>query len=71
MAGHIHNSRLKPVVEIQVGKAQLNGNAPLLLLRQAVGVNAGQRLDQHGLSVVHMASGSDNHMFHASASDTA
>ena len=55
VAGHVHDARPGAVVEVQVGKAQLDGDAPLLLLHQPVGVNAGEGLDQQGLAVVHIA----------------
>ena len=68
VAGHIHDARLGPVVEIQVGKAQLNGDASLFLLAEAVGVDPRQGLHQQSLAVVHMARGTNDHMLHAKAS---
>src|SRR3954465_13754885 len=44
-----------------VGIAQVDGDAAALLLRQAVGIDAGQGFDQRGLAVVHMAGGADDH----------
>ena len=71
VAGDIHDARLRAVVKIQMGKAQLDGDAPLFFLQQTVGVDAGQSLDQHGLAVVHMARRADDHMLHFSASAAA
>ena len=64
MTGHIHDTGLGTVRKIQMGKAQLDGDAPLFLLLEPVGVDAGERLDQQGLAVIHMTGGADDHMFH-------
>ena len=44
-----------------VGKTDVDGNAARLFFRQAVGVDAGERLDQRGLAVVDVAGGGDDH----------
>ena len=41
VAGHVNNASLFPVGQIQVGEAQLYGNAPLFFFLDAVGFNAG------------------------------
>ena len=71
VAGHVHNPRLKAVLKIQMGEAQLDGDAPFFLLHQAVGVDPRQGLDQQGFAVVHVARGADDYMLHASASTAA
>ena len=71
VARHVHDARLGAVGEVQVGEAQLDGDAPLLLLHQPVGVDAGEGLDQEGLAVVHMARGADDDMLQETASFTA
>ena len=71
MSGHIHDAGLGAVLPVQMGKAQLDGDAPFLFLLQAVGVNAGQRLDQKGFTVVYVSGSADNYVFHWSASFTA
>jgi len=48
--------RLRPV-----GITQIYGHAALLLFRQAVGVDAGDRLQQGGFAVVNMTGGGNNH----------
>src|SRR5699024_4298429 len=71
MPRHIHNTGLESVVKVQVGKTQLDGDPPLFLLHQPVGVDAGQSLDQKGRPMVHVARRANDDVFHASASDTA
>ena len=71
MAGHVHDARPGAVGEVQMGKAQLDGDAPLLLLHQPVGVDARQSLHQQRFAVVHMARSSDDHIFHSAHSVTA
>ena len=56
------------IVKLDMGKAQLDGNAPLFLLDKAVSVDTGQGLDEHGLAVVHMTGGADDDVLHASTS---
>ena len=43
-----------------VGEAEVDGDAAFLLFLQAIGVDAGQRLDQRGLAMVDMTCGSDD-----------
>ena len=45
--------------ERQVGEAQVDRHAPPLLLGQAVGVDAGERVDERRLAVVDVAGGAD------------
>ena len=71
MAGHVYDAGLGTVVPVQMGKTQLNGDAPLFLLLEPVGINARQGLDQKGFTVVHVTGGADNDVFHRSASFTA
>ena len=71
MAGNVHNAGLGAVRPVQVGKAQLDGDAPLLFLLKPVGFNACQGLDQQGLAVVNVTGGTDDNMIHFSASATA
>ena len=65
MAGHIDDAGLLAVGQVEVGKAQLDGDAALLFFFDTVGFDAGQRLDQGSLSVVDMAGGTDDNIFHA------
>src|SRR5205823_1817630 len=46
--------------EIEVREAELDGDAALLLLLQAVGVDAGERAHQRGLAVVDVSGGADD-----------
>ena len=68
VARHVYDACLGAIVKIQVGKTQLDGNAPLLFLHQPVGVDAGEGFDQQGLAVVHMTGGADDHMLHFTTS---
>ncbi|MPM69966.1 hypothetical protein SDC9_116914 [bioreactor metagenome] len=71
VARHVYDARLRPVPKIQMGEAQLDGDASLLLLLKAVGVDAGQGLDEQSLAVVHMACGANDDMLHRAVSDKA
>ena len=64
MSGNVYHTGLGAIGPIQMGKAQLDGNAPLFLLDQAVGINARERFHQQRLAVVHMSGGADDHMLH-------
>ena len=68
MARHIHNTGLGTIFPIQVGKAQLDGDAALFLFDQAVGVDAGEGFDQQGFAMIHVAGRANDHMVHARAS---
>ena len=56
---HVHDADLAPAGQRQPGEAEVDGHAARLLLREAVGVHAGERGDQRGLAVVDMAGGAD------------
>ena len=71
VARHIDDARPASVGQIQVGKTQLNGDAPLLLFPQAVGLNACQGPDQTGLSMVHMACRANDDVVHSVSSGDA
>lgn len=68
VARHVDNAGLRMIVKLDMGKAQLDGNAPLFLLDKAVSVDTGQGLDEHGLAVIHMTGGADDDVLHASTS---
>ena len=57
---HVHQAHLAAGGQRQPGEAEVDGHPALFLLAQAVGVDAGQRLDQHGLAVIDVAGGSDD-----------
>ena len=50
--------------KVQVGEAEVDGDAAALLFLEAVGVDAGEGLDQRGLAVVDVAGGADDDGFH-------
>jgi hypothetical protein len=61
VAGHVDEAQRLAVGRVQVGVAQLDGDAAALFFRQAVGVHAGERAHQRGLAVVDVARGADDH----------
>ena len=58
MAGHIDDG--SGIAEM--GKADVDGQAARLLLLQAIGIDAGERLDQGGLAVIDVTGGAENKM---------
>ena len=50
--------------EFEVREAQVDGDAAALLFFQAVGIDAGQGLDQRRFSMIDVARGSDDDVFH-------
>ena len=48
-----------------MGEAEVDGDAAALLLFEAVGVDAGEGLDQRGLAVIDVAGGADDDVLHA------
>ena len=62
VARHVHEAEHRSVGPGVVGEAEVDAQAPLLLLRKPVGVDAGQGLDEDGLAVVNVARGGDQHL---------
>ena len=58
--------RVMPSPELEMGEADVDGDAPLLLLLEAVGVDPGERQDQAGLAVIDVARGADDDVAHGS-----
>jgi hypothetical protein len=56
---HVNDSGAQAVAQRQGGEAEVNGDAPLLFLLQAVGVDAGQGGDERGLAVVNVPGGAE------------
>ena len=64
MAGHVDDADLAAGGQRQPGKAQVDGEAAILLLAESVGVDAGERLHEGALSVIHVTGGADDvHLF--------
>src|SRR5205814_4455999 len=61
MARHVDEAELAAVTEVAVGVAEVDRDAARLLLLQAIGIDAGQRLHQRGLAMVDVARGADDH----------
>ena len=60
VARDVDNARLRTVGKIKVSKSQINGDAALFFLLQAVCILSGQCFDQAGFTVINMAGGADN-----------
>ncbi|MBK7701413.1 MAG: hypothetical protein IPI34_00265 [bacterium] len=60
VAGHVDDAQGRAVRQGQLREAQFDADAALLLLLEAVGLDAGQRLDQRRLAVVHVAGGAQD-----------
>ena len=50
--------------KFEVREAEVNRNATPFLFFQAIGVDAGKRLDQRGFAVVNVSCGADNNRLH-------
>ena len=62
VTGHVDEADQLRRRRAAVGEAEVDRNAARLFLRQAVGVDAGQRFDQQRLAVVDVACGGDDHL---------
>ena len=66
--GHIDESQPQLLAglgcQFQVGKTEIDGNAPPLLFFQPVGIDAGKRLHQRGLAMIDMTGRANDYGFH-------
>ena len=53
-------------LQIQVRKADVDGDAAALLFFETIGIDAGERFDQRGLAVVDVTGGADDDGLHGS-----
>ena len=61
VAGHVDDAEpARPIGQVERREAELDGDAARLLLRQPVGVDAGERPHQRRLAVVDVAGGADD-----------
>mgnify|MGYP001449094118 CR=1 FL=1 len=60
VAGHIDDADFAPGRQREPGKAEVDGEAALLLLAEPVWIDPGQCLDKRALAMVHMPRGADN-----------
>ena len=58
---HVDKAELGAVGQRRIGEAEIDRQPAPLLLRQAIGVDPGQRLHQRGLAVIDMAGGGEDH----------
>ena len=61
MPGHVDKAQYATIRLRPVGVAEVNRHTAGFLFRQAVGVNAGDRLQQGGFAVVNVTGGGNNH----------
>ena len=61
---HVDDADVLAVREVEVREAEVDRHPALLLLVQAVGVDAGERLDQRRLAVVDVPGGAQYDLFH-------
>jgi hypothetical protein len=64
VARHVDEADGRVVVQAQIGKADVDGDAAFLFLLQPVGVDAGQGLDQRRLAVIDVPGGPDDDVRH-------
>ena len=60
VAGHVDNRHFNPVRQPQPGEAEVDSHAALLLLLEAVRIDAGQGANEGGLAVVDVAGRPDD-----------
>ena len=69
MAGDVDESQVKRILvggtNIHVGEAEIDRDSAALFFLEAVGVDAGESLDQRGLPVIDMPGRADDDGFHA------
>src|SRR5208337_3035271 len=69
VAGNVHETNAdrfaRRAVEIEVGKADVDGDAAPLFLLQAVGIGAGESANQRALAVVNVACRANDDGLHA------
>lgn len=63
MPRHINDACLFAVGQVEVGKAQLDGDTAFLFFLDAIGFDAGQCLDQGSFAVVNVSGGTDDDIF--------
>ena len=68
--GHVDDGELRPVRQLERRVAEVDRDAALALLRQPVGVLAGQRLDERRLAVVDVPGGADRQRHRVTAAAT-
>ena len=61
MPRHVDKAEHGAVRCRQIGEAEIDGNATRLFFLEPIGIDAGQRADQRGLTVIDVAGGSDDH----------
>src|SRR5439155_1443039 len=65
VAGDVDDARGRTPRQRELGEAEIDRDAALLLLFQPVGVGARQRFDERGLAVIDVSGGTDDEMHQA------
>ena len=65
VAGDVDEAEAQSGRELQVGEAEIDGDAAALFFFEAVGVDAGERFHERGLAVIDVSGGADDDVFHA------
>jgi len=60
VAGYVDDAGAGAVGQREVGEAEIDRDAALFFFLEAVGVLAGERLDQRGLAVIDVPGGADD-----------
>ena len=62
VTGYVDKPQYPPVGLRPVGVAQIDCHPARFLFRQAIGVDAGYRLQQRGFAVINVSGGGNNHL---------
>ena len=65
VAGDVDEAEAQGGGELEVGEAEVDGDAAALFLFEAVGVDAGEGFDERGLAVIDVSGGADDDVLHA------
>src|SRR5829696_9290330 len=65
MAGNVNEAKAQ-IVEVEVGEAEVDGDAASFFFRKTIRIDAGQSTHQGALSVIDVTCGADNQGRHVS-----
>ena len=61
VARHVDETEHLAIRQRRIGVTEVDGDAARLLFLEAIGIHAGERLDERRLAVIDVASGADDH----------
>ena len=67
VTGNVNETHGRAGVQIEVGEPEIDGDAPLFLFLQAIGIDAGKRLDERRFPVVDVSGSSYDNVRHSSS----